>query len=175
MTKYFNDADPGSPHYRLYDRGGTATLGGKKVKAGDPAVEGDGLNPILKSIDDRIDVEETLHPLGASEVVSHHARLHTMLDVLDHSGNLTQTRSHDSPDTDTAATSLHHTLDATLTSAVKAAPANHSHAPQYYEYPPFPYANAAGTFTVIATETPFGLRPNAVSDEVRTIARSLLK
>lgn len=52
--KYFDTTDPGRPRYRRYDRGGTATPGGTKVKAGDPAVEGDGWNPILKSIDDRI-------------------------------------------------------------------------------------------------------------------------
>lgn len=55
MTKHFDTTDPGRPRYRRYDRGGAATPGGKKVQAGDPSIEGDGLNPIFKSIDDRID------------------------------------------------------------------------------------------------------------------------
>lgn len=42
-------------------------------------------------------------------------------------GKLAQANTHESPDTDDATTSIHHTIDATGASATKAAAANHGH------------------------------------------------
>jgi hypothetical protein len=53
----------------------------------------------------------------------HHAQQHT-LGGADHTGNLPQSRTHDSADTDSSPTAIHHTLG---TGANQAAPGTHSH------------------------------------------------
>lgn len=67
----------------------------------------------------------------------HHNQAHAV-DGADHTGNLTQARSHDSPDTDTGSSSLHHTIG---TLAAQAAAGNHTH------------ANAVSVFDRIVSDT----------------------
>lgn len=61
--------------------------------------------------------------LGSVGANDHHNQSHTLTGA-DHSGNLTQARSHDTPDTDSATSSLHHTIGA---SGTQAAAGNHTH------------------------------------------------
>jgi hypothetical protein len=53
----------------------------------------------------------------------HHAKVHT-LGGSDHTGNLPQSRTHDSADTDSSTTAIHHTLGS---GPNQAAPGNHNH------------------------------------------------
>jgi hypothetical protein len=84
------------------------------------------------------------HPIYAAVDHSHTAQeisahTHTEYAVTGHTH--TQAQSHGSPDTDTAATALHHTLG---TGANQAAPGNHSHSG---------FANASHTHTEYATSS----------------------
>ena len=85
---------------------------------------GEGNNDLVTGSDPRL--SDNRYP--THHAPSHHNGGDDPLFLMQLTGNLTQLRSHDSVDTDDAATSIHHTLGSTST---QAAPGNHLHDERY--------------------------------------------